>query len=144
MTGHAIARNESESILIDIAYKIYHSVESELAHKLKNKILKQSHRAILIYVSKNNQANPSNIANHLGFLKSRVTRNLRTLESEAYLKRVYDVKDRRRCFLELLPKGKEVINATKPILSSLPDTLMPSLNKEENKALTAFLDDFST
>lgn len=138
MSSQAHPYGEEIFILIDISYKIYRGIESELGKRFNRDTFNNRQLAALIFISKHEQATPTAIAKHLGLSRPQVTRLLEALESNAYLNRVCNATDRRCYFLKLLPMGEEIVNAAKPILSSLPQSMLSSLTKEEKKRLNFF------
>lgn len=133
-----------KSLLIGLSSKIYHGEERELEKRLNKKALHSKQLAILISICELERATPAVIASNLGLSPSQMSRHLSILEANKYLSRIYDVSDRRFCLLKLLPRGEQIINASKPILSSLPQSLLSVLSEEEKAAITFFLENFPT
>lgn len=137
------AGDSIEKLLINIAYKIYNCVELDLAVKFKDAGIKRKQLSVLISLINQDSPTPTTVARHTGISRSQVTSILDTLETDGYLRRILNHEDRRRLNIELLPKGEYLVNSSNQVMNSLPKDLFTSLSKDEMKALTFFLREYS-
>ena len=132
----------TESLLVNIANKIYHDAVWKSEKKFNEQSLNRKQLAILVCINEHANSSPTDIAKQLNLSKSQMTALLEPLVSNAYISRCCDVKDRRRILLNLLPRGNEIVITSRPVFSSLLLSLLSSLNADEKEALVTFLQNF--
>ena len=129
--------------LIDLVYKIHNSIEVQLDHKLDSNDLSRKQLAVLQMVADNERVNPSMVVKNTKIPFSELSRILDGLEIKGYMKRKgYCNNDRRKLELGILPKGEALVETSRDILTTLPQSLTSLLTVEEKAMLSKFLRTF--
>lgn len=131
-----------ESVLIGLAYKIYHCVEDELQNKLTPDRAVRKQLRILKAIFELDCATPTLVARETRLAPADLTKYLDLLELRNKIRRVYDLKDRRSYRLEILQNGIDDVVKSDTIMSVLPEQLIASLSEDEKGALGEFLQNF--
>lgn len=82
----------------------------------------------------------SELASKTRMLPSAVSRTLKGLEEKACTKRTVNQKDRRNIYVELTPKGEEILAQSRDIMESFGKTVMQQVEESEIKRLILYLD----
>ena len=128
--------------LIDLIYKLYRNVGVDNVGLVHDKPLNRNQLAVLHMVAREENISPSTIVKSTGITFSGITRIVDFLEENGYLCRNRHSVDRRKLCLEIRPKGLQIINASKRLMNSLPNSLLGSLSIDERDKLLSFLQTF--
>lgn len=82
---------------------------------------------------------PSELGDDLAVTRANISGLLRGLEKSGMVRREMDTTDRRRIFVHLTPKGKEILQQAWPIYEETVAKLFYPLNHEEQMVLLSML-----
>jgi MarR family transcriptional regulator, transcriptional regulator for hemolysin len=95
------------------------------------KITTEQYLLLNVIRSKESEVIQKDLAEHLGKDKSSVLRIIDTLESKELIRRVVDLKDRRKNYLMITKAGERVINNYEKISYKLMDELKHNIPKTD-------------
>jgi DNA-binding MarR family transcriptional regulator len=93
----------------------------------------------LLYQSDNGRLPMSDIVQGMQVSPTNITKLVDGLEVDGFARRVDDPEDKRRLHVELLPKGRKVLEETFPLVGQHVNGLWQSMTDEEKKTIIHLL-----
>lgn len=127
-----------KKLLINIPVKMCRNLNQNLINSILRELnydISQHHLSILKLLDETQRANITEVVEHLNITKPQMTASTDKLVMLDYIVRENDVADRRKIYISLTKKGKEVVSAIDEHMNILADEALSELSDYEMEQL---------